>query len=60
MKSVYKRENFLITEFDKEDVITTSGIQPTEPSIEPLKREKENAYGTFNSFESSLPGSWFS
>ncbi len=56
MRSVYERENLRITEFDKEDVITTSGVQPTEPIV--LLREKENAYGTFNSFDQT-PGSWF-
>ena len=31
MKSVYQRENLKITEFDKEDVITTSGVIPVDP-----------------------------
>ena len=55
MKPVYERENLRITEFDTEDVITTSGISP-QPSL--LKRELENAYGSFDSFDRA-PGSWF-
>lgn len=58
MKSVYERTNLIITEFDTEDVITTSGpsTDPTEPPVI-TKRAKENAYGKFSDFE--LPGSWF-
>lgn len=62
MKSVYQRENLKITEFDKEDVITTSGVIPVDPDPthpdEPVKPlyERENAYRSFNSF---MGGSWF-
>ena len=44
MKSKYKRENLKITEFDAEDVITTSG-SPDDP-ITPTQNvlEHENAY----------------
>ena len=51
MKNEYERTNLIITEFDKEDVITTSA--PTTP----LKSERENAYRSFK--ELDLPGSWF-
>lgn len=33
MKSEYKRENLIITEFDCEDVITSSAFGPTLPTI---------------------------
>ena len=56
-KPLYERENLIITEFDAEDVITTSGITP-DPQPTALKREWENAYGSFNSFNKA-PGSWF-
>ena len=56
MKPEYKRENLRITAFDIEDVITTSGSEQQEPVS--LKRELENAYGSFNSFN-NVPGSWF-
>lgn len=52
MRSVYERENLKITEFDTEDVITTSGKQPSDA---PLRRELENSYRTFNQLD--LPGS---
>lgn len=56
-KPLYERENLIINEFDAEDVITTSGINPdSQPTV--LKREWENAYGSFDSFNKS-PGSWF-
>ena len=55
MKPEYKREDFKITKFDTEDVIATSGISP---ESEILSYEKENAYGSFGSFNSA-PGSWF-
>lgn len=55
MKPEYKREDLRLTEFETEDVITTSGITP-EP-IHSLK-ELENFYGSYNSFNST-PGSWF-
>ncbi len=63
MKSVYKRENLEITEFDTEDVITTSGMGPSEDPSDPTDptsrlHEVDNAYGTFNSFNKA-PGSWF-
>ena len=54
MKPVYERTNLIITEFDAEDVITTSGETPA-----PVTRSvPENAYGSFGSFDLS-PGSWF-
>jgi hypothetical protein len=45
----------VLTEFDVEDVITTSGVNldPTES----VSSERENAYGSYNSF--NIPGSWF-
>ena len=61
MKSVYERTTLMITEFDTEDVITTSGEAPTpiEPDVSPL-RERENRYGSFMSFDLKGPGgSWF-
>ena len=56
-KPLYERENLIINEFDTEDVITTSGVTP-DPQPTVLKREWENAYGSFNSFNQP-PGSWF-
>ena len=56
-KPLYERENLIITEFDTEDVITTSGITP-DPQPSPLMAELENAYGSFDSFNKA-PGSWF-
>lgn len=56
-KPLYERENLIITEFDTEDVITTSGIAP-DPQPVVLMRELENAYGSFDSFNQA-PGSWF-
>lgn len=57
MKPEYRRENLQITEFDSEDVITTSGIvDPTTP--EGLLRERENAYYSYKTLHQS-PGSWF-
>ena len=58
MKSVYERENLIITEFDTEDVITTSGVAPTPTPTEPLRRELENSYGSFSKFNQA-PGAWF-
>lgn len=61
MKSVYERTKLIITEFDTEDVITTSGEAPTptEPDVSPL-REIENRYVTFSTFDWKGPGgSWF-
>ena len=54
-KPLYQRENLLITEFDAEDVITTSGVNPD--STESDSIERENAYGSYNSF--NAPGPWF-
>ena len=56
MKPVYERENLNITEFDTEDVITTSAVTPTEPTV---LMEQENAYRSFRTFEQALPGNWF-
>ena len=56
-KALYERENLIITEFDTEDVITTSGEQESPQPIL-LKRELENAYGSFDSFNQAS-GSWF-
>ncbi len=58
MKFEYERTNLIMTEFDKEDVITTSGIVPPDPTVV-LEAERENAYGSFDSFQSKLPGTWF-
>ena len=55
MRSVYERENLKITEFDTEDVITTSG---EEHSAAPLRRELENSYRSFNDL-SQPNGSWW-
>ena len=62
MKSVYERTNLIITEFDAEDVIVTSGESPidptpTEPPL-PTLSKRENRYGSFSSFDKT-PGSWF-
>ena len=56
-KPLCERENLIINEFDAEDVITTSGITP-DPQPTVLKRELENAYGSFDSFNQAS-GSWF-
>ena len=57
MRSVYERANLIITKFDTEDVITTSGPSPYIPPVI-TKREIENAYVDFNSFVQA-PGTWF-
>lgn len=61
MKPVYERENLIITEFDCEDVITTSGgllpEDPTDPESAYSTTEMENVYGGYSSFQG--PGSWF-
>lgn len=61
MKSVYERTNLIITQFDTEDAITTSGAAPDPP--EPVSErmlERENRYGTFTTFDLKGPGgSWF-
>lgn len=54
MKPVYERLDLVITEFDIEDVITTSGTS----SDENVLHELENAYGSYKHFSKS-PGSWF-
>ncbi len=53
MKPEYERTDLIITEFDAEDVISTSGIVTPEPQ----RREIENSYRSFNSF--GAPGPWF-
>jgi hypothetical protein len=60
MKSVYERTNLIITEFNTEDVITTSAPDPTEPFVAKAF-EKENRYVTFSTFDLKGPGngSWF-
>ena len=61
MRSVYERTSLIITEFDTEDVITTSGETPTptEPDVVHTL-ERENRYGSFTSFDLKGPGgSWF-
>ena len=50
MDSIYEREDLLITEFDIEDVITTSGIGQGS--------EKENAYGDSDELDNP-PGLWY-
>lgn len=55
MKPEYKREDFKLTNFDTEDVITTSGISP-ESVVQ--NKELENAYDLFSNFDRT-PGSWF-
>ena len=60
MKSVDERTNLIITEFDREDVIATSGaVEPTEPPTA-VVYERENRYGSFGTFDLKPPtGSWF-
>ncbi len=60
MKSVYERTQLNITEFDKEDVITTSAVTP-DPTEEIPAQEKENFYGAFGTFDLKPPtnSSWF-
>lgn len=56
MKPVYQRENLIVTEFDSEDVISTSGaVDPASPDNDAY--ERENAYRSFDDFNG--PGSWF-
>lgn len=61
MKSVYERTQLNITEFDREDVITTSGPDPTEPTTPVIhkKLERENRYGAFSAFDNSPTNGWF-
>lgn len=60
MKSVYERTNLIITQFDTEDVITTSGEVPHVP-FTAKKLERENRYGSFGTFDLKPPttGGWF-
>lgn len=60
MKSVYERTQLNITEFDREDVITTSAVTP-EPTEIITAQEKENRYGAFSTFDLKPPtnNSWF-
>ncbi len=55
-KPLYQREDLIITEFDTEDVITTSGVDSD--TTDSTLSELENAYGSYNSFNKT-PGSWF-
>ena len=62
MKPAYERLKFIITEFDSEDVIATSGLLPTDPTNPDAPSltasEKENIDGDFGGF-GRAPGSWF-
>ena len=63
MKSVYERTQLNITEFDREDVITTSAVTP-DPTDSPTpvtykKLERENRYSTFSAFDNSPTNGWF-
>lgn len=55
MKSVYERENLKITEFDTEDVITTSGEEQHQQLTKLF--ERENAYRSFNQLDLPTNGS---
>ena len=55
MKSVYERTNLI--EFDTDDVIATSEDTPVVPEPVSVKYEKENKYGSFNSY--GAPKNWF-
>ncbi|MBQ6336459.1 MAG: hypothetical protein IJI50_04425 [Ruminococcus sp.] len=55
MKSVYERENLKITEFDTEDVITTSGEEQQQQLTTLF--ERENAYRSFNQLDLPTNGS---
>ncbi|MBQ6412324.1 MAG: hypothetical protein IJI19_02450 [Ruminococcus sp.] len=63
MKSVYERTQLNITEFDREDVITTSAVTPVTPDPTEIitAQEKENRYGAFSTFDLKPPtnNSWF-
>ena len=54
MKEIYEKPVLKLTEFDSEDVITTSGE---------LSRDRHNAYGIFNELDGSSsrkpPGDFF-
>ena len=55
MKSVYERTNLIITEFDTEDVIITSGsIDPSPEPEPPLSTKRENAYDAFGSYNGGV------
>lgn len=62
MQAEYERIIFIITEFDTEDVITTSGgLLPTVPPTDPTSStesddELENRYGDYDNIGS---GSFF-
>lgn len=60
MKSVYERTTLIITEFNTEDVITTSGTpEPPAPTVS-KKKEHENFYATFDALDLDPPtGGWF-
>ena len=55
MRSVYERENLKITEFDTEDVITTSGEEQQQQLTTLF--ERENAYRSFNQLDLPTNGS---
>ncbi|MEE1262599.1 hypothetical protein [Ruminococcus sp.] len=54
MKPEYVRSKLIITEFDKEDVITTSGGGESEDR----KMEVENSYVAIKRIR-GMPGPWF-
>lgn len=57
MKSVYERTNLIITEFDIEDVITTSGTEQSTTDPTDALQEHENEYVTYNQIFRT--GSWY-
>ena len=57
MKSEYERLILIISEFDTEDIITTSSVAPS--STDPdASSDMDNRFATYNMAHS--PGSWFS
>ena len=54
MKSVYERAKLIITEFDTEDVIVTSG-----QVITPSELDYDNYYHAVENFDIAPPGNWF-
>ena len=54
MRPEYVRENLILTEFDTEDVITTSGVTPDTST----RMLTDNSFGSFGSFD-KVPGSWY-
>lgn len=54
MKPEYVRENLILTEFDTEDVITTSGVTPDTSTL----MVTDNSFVSFDSFD-KVPGTWF-